>query len=122
MDLASGLHARPASMLADTVRRHHSSAALTNLSTGAAAEARSVLSMIGLDIQRGHTVLFEAFGDDEEDLLKAIKQLVSRRFGESASSPTESVPTNAKRALEPQVPPPIAALGVKAIGGVPVRA
>lgn len=120
MDLVGGLHARPASMLADTVRRHHSSAALTNLSTGAAAEARSVLSMIGLDIQRGHTVLFEAFGDDEEDLLKAIKQLVARRFGEGAALSGEKDTPTARQTLEPQVPPPIAAIGVQVVGGTPV--
>lgn len=82
IDLPSGLHARPASMIADTVRRFHAAATVTNVATGEAAEARSVLSLIGLDVQYGHAVVLDATGDDESELIDAVRVLVHERFGE----------------------------------------
>ncbi len=82
-ELPTGLHARPASLLAETARRFHSALAVTNESTGSSAEGRSVLSLIALDIQRGHSVLIEASGDDAPEVLAAVKALVDNHFGES---------------------------------------
>jgi fructose-specific PTS system IIA-like component len=112
-DLPTGLHARPASLLAETARHHHAAVAITNETTGASAEARSVLSLIALDIQHGHSVLVEASGDDADDLLKAIKGLVDNHFGESL---TPGAP-DAAAAPSVRVPVPIQKLAAAIVPG-----
>ncbi len=48
--LPSGLHARPASHLAEVARRFDVDCLLTNLRSGASADLKSVLAIIGADI------------------------------------------------------------------------
>lgn len=77
------MHARPASLLAETVRRFRSRVTLINEDSGAGAPAESVLSVIGLDIKRGSSVLVRAEGEDAADALAAIDALFAGHFGES---------------------------------------
>jgi fructose-specific PTS system IIA-like component len=107
-DLPTGLHARPASLIAEIARRHRAAVTIHNQFSSASADGRSVLSLIALDIQRGHEVLIEAVGDDAPVLLEAIDALVKSHFGEAIHAApvapsvesgefTTSVPTALRR-------------------------
>ncbi|MFT3685700.1 MAG: HPr family phosphocarrier protein [Phycisphaerales bacterium] len=69
--LPAGLHARPASMLADAVRPFVAGVTLVNHRTGVSVDARSVLSIVGLDVQLGDKCLLRADGNDAEAALAA---------------------------------------------------
>jgi fructose-specific PTS system IIA-like component len=118
-ELLTGLHARPASLLAETARHHHAAVAVTNEATGDSAEGRSVLSLIALDIQRGHWVRVEASGDDAAELLAAIKGLVDNHFGESL---TPDDAPEVPGATVARVPVPLQRLSVSVVAGRPVCA
>ncbi|HQL55712.1 MAG TPA: HPr family phosphocarrier protein, partial [Phycisphaerae bacterium] len=51
--LPNGLHARPASQLADVASRFVAEITLTNERTGTSANAKSVLAMVATDVKRG---------------------------------------------------------------------
>lgn len=112
--LPTGLHARPASLLAETARRFHAAVAVTNEATGESVEGRSVLSLIALDVQRGHSVLVEAAGDDAAEFLAAVEALVHSHFGESL---TPSATPAASGAIVARVPAPLRRLGAAVIAG-----
>jgi multiphosphoryl transfer protein len=116
-ELPAGLHARPASVLAETARRYHSAAMITNLATGASAELRSVLSIIGLDVQRGHEAEVAAQGDDAEQLIERVRMLVAQRFGETDGGGEAAVEQGV---FVPRVPAPLRRANVVTIAGVPV--
>lgn len=105
-------------MIADTVRRFHAEAKLTNLLSGESAEARSVLSMIGLDVQRGHAVLLEANGDDEGELIAAVRVLVHERFGEHPDRVEHGAPgMHAGTTARAEIPEGLARLPLTVIAG-----
>lgn len=73
--LRNGLHARPASLLAEAVRDF--AAEITLSKTGAAAvDIRSVLSVIGLDVKVGEACVVVASGDDAQAAVAALRELV----------------------------------------------
>ncbi len=113
-ELPTGLHARPASVLAETARRFHSAAVVTNEATGASAEARSVLSVIGLDVQRGHSVLVEASGDDADKFIEEVRGLVADKFGETEGGEAGEA---AGAGFVARVPVPLRRAGVVTILG-----
>jgi fructose-specific PTS system IIA-like component len=116
-ELPTGLHARPASVLAETARRFHSAAIITNIATDASAELRSVLSVIGLDIQRGQEAVVEAVGDDAADLIERVRELVAMGFGERADLGAES--TGSEGVFVARVPVPVRRSGVRMVPGRP---
>ena len=83
--LVNGLHARPASDLANLANDFISSFALTNLRNGLAADVKSVLSIIAADIQRNDECCVRVFGGDEQLAYSAL-----RRFVEEELSKTEA--------------------------------
>ncbi len=117
-ELPTGLHARPASVLAETARHFRSAATITNLATGGSADLLSVLSIIGLDIQRGHEAEVSADGDDADALIERVRTLVAERFGEVEGS--EHVESALEGTFVPRVPVPLRRAGVATIPGTPV--
>lgn len=77
--LASGLHARPASSLAEVANQFAAETTLTNLRNGLTANAKSVLGIISADVRHGDRCSLEVSGPDEH-----AAQVALRRFVEEA--------------------------------------
>jgi phosphocarrier protein HPr len=69
-----GLHARPAAVFSKAAARFSSS--VTVVKSGAEANAKSVLSVLKLDVQKGDSVKIRAEGPDEEEALTELVKLV----------------------------------------------
>jgi fructose-specific PTS system IIA-like component len=121
-ELATGLHARPASLLAEASRAFRAISTITNIATGERADLASVLSVIALDVQRGHEALIEADGDEARALIDRVRALVDEGFGESnagGNEPGDSQEHSATRAHgSTRVPRPILRSGATIVRGV----
>jgi fructose-specific PTS system IIA-like component len=117
-NLPTGLHARPASLIAEAARKHRAAVTIRNATSGASADARSVLSLIALDIQRGHEVAVEAVGDDAAAAIQAIDALAKSHFGEALHAAPQI--TAAPGEFTPRIPAPFRRLNIKFITGRPV--
>ena len=69
-----GLHARPAAVFSKAAARFSST--VTVVKSGAEANAKSVLSVLKLDIQKGDNVTIRAEGQDEDEALTELVKLV----------------------------------------------
>lgn len=74
--LPNGLHARPATHLADTVGRFKATVSLVNERTGRSANARSVLGLVGTDTRRGDPCRIDLAGADEAEAKDALEAYV----------------------------------------------
>jgi len=74
--LASGLHARPASKLAEVANQYASECTLTNLRNGLFANAKSVLGIIATDIRHQDRCVLLVAGTDERAAHKALQAFV----------------------------------------------
>ncbi len=87
----TGLHARPAKVLAKTAKEYKSDIVVWN---GAKkANAKSMVSILTLGVEPGTTIRFEINGEDEEVTAQVIEELVSSGLGEDTSAPQHAVPT-----------------------------
>ncbi len=75
--LASGFHARPASALEQATRRFAAELTLHNERTGALANAKSVLGIVGLDIRHGDGCRIVCEGPDEYEAAEALTRFVT---------------------------------------------
>jgi fructose-specific PTS system IIA-like component len=78
--LPSGIHARPASALEEVVRHFASEVTLLNCRTGSAANGKSILAVVGADIQRGDPCLFTVSGSDEGEAMKVLSNFLRDKF------------------------------------------
>lgn len=75
-----GLHARPASAF---VQKAASFSCDITVSHGdKTVNAKSILSVLTLGAHKGATVVVSAEGEDAEEALSALKELVDTNFGE----------------------------------------
>ena len=75
-----GLHARPASMFVQTAAKFSSDIEVTQGETK--ANAKSILAVLTLGAHKDAEIVVKAEGDDAEDALKALEELVLSNFGE----------------------------------------
>jgi phosphocarrier protein HPr len=75
-----GLHARPSAQLTQTASRFASDIHLSR--NGRRVNAKSIMGVMMLAAGQGATITVEAEGDDAEQALQAIGQLIADRFGE----------------------------------------
>jgi len=75
-----GLHARPSAQLTQTASRFASDIHLSR--NGRRVNAKSIMGVMMLAAGQGSTITVEAEGDDAEQALQAIGQLIADRFGE----------------------------------------
>jgi phosphocarrier protein HPr len=75
-----GLHARPASMFVQTAAKFTSDIEVTHGET--TANAKSILAVLTLGAHKDAEIVIKAEGEDAEDALKALEQLVVSNFGE----------------------------------------
>jgi multiphosphoryl transfer protein len=114
--LPSGLHARPASHLAEVANQFASECTLTNLRNGLVANCKSVLGIIAADIRHGDRCTLHVRGLDEHAAHAAL-----RRFVEEAL-PRCDVPLAgmAASSRSNKTPRPLQAANVTCIFGTPV--
>ena len=72
----SGVHARPAAMLAQMGRRYTSK--ITYTAKGITADGKNIIPIINLGLSCGTQVLITAEGDDEQEAIKAKNKLFSK--------------------------------------------
>ncbi len=76
--LSDGLHARPASQLAEVANQFASECVLTNLRTGSIASLKSVLAILSTDIRQGDRCVIQIRGADESAAHSALLDFVER--------------------------------------------
>ncbi|ADO47796.1 fused PTS fructose transporter subunit IIA/HPr protein [[Enterobacter] lignolyticus] len=80
-----GLHARPGTMLVNTIKQFNSDVTVTNLDgSGKPANGRSLMKVVALGVKKGHRLRFTAQGDDAERALNAIGEAIASGLGEGA--------------------------------------
>ena len=80
----NGLHARPAAKIADSAKKFKAKISLVN-DKGERANAKSVVSIMGLNIKQGDNIHLEAQGDDAEEALYTVAPLLDvKEEGDSA--------------------------------------
>ena len=77
-----GLHARAAAKLVRAATAFRATVRLVRLDRSAAADAKSILSVLMLAAARGTELLITADGPDEETALNALSGLIGGGFGE----------------------------------------
>jgi len=75
-----GLHARPASMFVQTAAKFGSDIVVTHGEN--TVNAKSILAVLTLGAHRGAEITIKAEGDDADESLQALEQLVLDNFGE----------------------------------------
>jgi len=76
-----GLHARPASAFVQTAARFNSDIEVTHEDN--TVNAKSILAVLTLGAHQGSEIIIKAEGEDAEDALKALEELVNDNFGEN---------------------------------------
>ncbi|GAC1356318.1 MAG: HPr family phosphocarrier protein [Herpetosiphon sp.] len=77
-----GLHARPAAMFVKTAKQFTSTISVhTGVRT---ANAKSMVQVLTLAAKQGSELRIEAVGDDAEQALQALKELIEANFHEEA--------------------------------------
>ena len=71
-----GLHARPAAAVVKTAARHQARVRLEL--GGKAADARSIVQLLGLGVRQGSVVTVTAEGADEAEALAAVLEVLQR--------------------------------------------
>jgi phosphotransferase system HPr (HPr) family protein len=80
----AGLHLRPARLFFQTAARFKSAIRLANLDRDpdAEADAKSLFDIMRIGVSHGHRIRVRAEGDDADQALAALEQLVNTNFGE----------------------------------------
>ena len=75
-----GLHVRPATMVAQTASRYQSDISITK--DGVEVDGKSVLEMISLGAECGSELNICASGEDAEEAVSSVAELVNSHFHE----------------------------------------
>lgn len=110
-ELANGLHARPASVLAEAAAAFVSTITVRK-EDGAAADIRSVLSVVGLDVQRHDVLVIRAEGEDAAEAVAALRAITETRLEDEELVSSEGSACT--------LPPVLRMLGVEPIAGLGV--
>jgi phosphocarrier protein HPr len=76
-----GLHARPASILVQKVKKFQSKIFISDLTSNSkSVNAKSILDILSLGIEKGHKIILEVEGTDEEIAIQQIQYLIESDF------------------------------------------
>ncbi len=75
-----GLHARAASLLVNVARKFNSSIHLVKDSEE--VNAKSILGILTLSASKGSELIIKAEGEDEEEAIREIEELIEKKFYE----------------------------------------
>jgi phosphocarrier protein HPr len=78
-----GLHARPAALFVQTAKRY--AANITVRNGERQANAKSMVQVLTLGAKQGSELTIQAEGDDAEEALQGLKELIEANFHEEAS-------------------------------------
>jgi len=76
-----GLHARAASKLVNTASQFASDVFIDKQDNK--INAKSIMGVMMLAASKGTEILVEVEGNDEQDCMKAVTELIENRFGEA---------------------------------------
>jgi len=76
----AGLHARPASLFVQEASKYQSE--ITVMNGNETADAKSILDLLTLGVNKGCTIRITAEGSDAVQALDALKALHASNFGE----------------------------------------
>ncbi|MGB9857310.1 MAG: HPr family phosphocarrier protein [Dictyoglomaceae bacterium] len=76
----TGLHARPAAIFVQSANKFKSK--ITLKANGKEADAKSILKVLTLGANQGTKVIIEAEGEDEDEALKTLSELIESGLGE----------------------------------------
>ncbi|MEQ8317608.1 MAG: phosphoenolpyruvate--protein phosphotransferase [Phycisphaerales bacterium] len=110
-ELANGLHARPASVLAEAAGGFTSEVLIIR-DDGLSADVRSVLSVVGLNVQRGDAFTIRAHGDDAVDAIAALRSIMELGLVDDEAAPLAG--------LSCKLPPALRMMGVAYTPGLGV--
>ncbi|KAB2351486.1 HPr family phosphocarrier protein [Actinomadura rudentiformis] len=79
-----GLHARPAAMFVQTAARAAGDVTVAKRGGGDPVNAKSILSVLGLDARHGEEIVISADGDGADALLDELEALLSKPEPEQA--------------------------------------
>ncbi|MCB2054057.1 MAG: HPr family phosphocarrier protein [Geminicoccaceae bacterium] len=77
-----GLHARPAVALMKRAKSFESALTVRGLPDGAPVDAKSIVKVLGLKLKTGTLLEITAEGDDAQEAVAALADLVVRDFAE----------------------------------------
>src|SRR4051812_11381755 len=103
--LANGVHARPASVLEEVARGFGAEIVVTNQRTGRAANAKSVLAIIGAEIRHNDDCLVSVSGPDAREAVTALSVFLREKFPQfddlivPGDAPNGSAPAGLPRGL-----------------------
>ena len=117
--LSDGLHARPASQLAEVANEFASECFLTNLRTGSVASLKSVLAILSTDIRQGDRCIVQVRGQDESAAHAALLSFVEQVLP-ACDVPLAGAHTTTAGTLSRTLPRTLRAAGVKGCFGTPV--
>jgi phosphotransferase system HPr (HPr) family protein len=78
-----GLHARAAAQLVRLAGKFKSNIRLTRTDNEVTADAKSILSVLTLAASRGTELKLNVEGNDQQEALKAIEEIITSGFGEN---------------------------------------
>jgi phosphocarrier protein len=76
----SGLHTRPAASVVKVASKYQSEVSL--IRDGFKINAKSIIGVMTLAAEQGSKLIIEVDGNDEDNLLKELKELFESGFGE----------------------------------------
>ncbi|MBN1180075.1 MAG: HPr family phosphocarrier protein [Anaerolineae bacterium] len=76
----AGLHARPGALFVKTAKQFESD--ITVVFTDKQANAKSILSLLSLGVEKGSVITIRTEGEDAGAAVNALKALVESNFGE----------------------------------------
>ena len=77
-----GLHARPAAMFVQLANKFKSSILIAKTGNDREVNAKSILSILTMAICQGTEIRIRANGEDEEDAVNALCELIETNFGQ----------------------------------------
>ena len=78
-----GLHARPAALFVKLAASFPCEVKVRNVSSGSqSVNAKSILSVLSIGVNSGDTIAIETSGDQADEALVALQELVRGNFGE----------------------------------------
>jgi phosphotransferase system HPr (HPr) family protein len=84
---AVGLHARPAALFVQQANRFESEIEVRNVTADSEwTDAKSILSVLTLGVERDHEIELSISGPDEAEALAALTELVRSDFGEAPAA------------------------------------
>lgn len=75
-----GLHARPAAVLVQTANKFKSNIFVEK--DGKSVSAKSILGVLSLGAEKGIKISVEIEGEDEQEAMNTISELIANKFGD----------------------------------------